>query len=157
MHCHQTPSQLSGSPRNSALFHQKSSLLCEPSHIRSHSTANTSLATRTVRCRPNKGSVKSHTKSIPAVLNRLSWSAGWCCFSYLPPSYPPERSIGIVTLTPPSQGTPRRPPLLRGGRNLCLRAKGISAKLPEMRSAEQMALVGEGVVSGGMDREKALS
>jgi hypothetical protein len=40
--------------------------------------------------RPIKGSVKCHANSIPAALSKLSCSPGWRCFSYLPPSYPPD-------------------------------------------------------------------
>ena len=41
-------------------------------------------------CAPIKGSVKCHANSIPAALSKLSCSPGWRCFSYLPPSYPPD-------------------------------------------------------------------
>ena len=51
--------------------------------------ANTLSAIRIAMC-PIKGSVKCHANSIPAALSKLSCSAGWRCFSYLPPSYPPD-------------------------------------------------------------------
>src|SRR5262249_6428594 len=40
---------------------------------------------------PIKGSIKCHSNSIPAALSKLSCSAGWRCFSYSRPSYPPEQ------------------------------------------------------------------
>ena len=80
-----------GYPCNS---HEESLLLCEPPHIRGRSTANT-LSTIRIAMRPIKGSVKCHANSIPAALSKLSCSPGWRCFSYLPPSYPPDpRALG---------------------------------------------------------------
>src|SRR6185369_17857290 len=47
------------------------------------------------RC-PIKGSIKCHSNSIPATLSKLSCSAGWHCFSYSRPSYPPEQPARLV-------------------------------------------------------------
>jgi hypothetical protein len=69
-------------------FHEESSLLCELSHIRKRRTGQYII--QTAIC-PIKGSIKCHTNSIPAALSKLSCSAGWRCFSYSPPSYPPEQ------------------------------------------------------------------
>ena len=78
-------------------FHEESSLLCELSHIRKVPHGQYTIPA--AKC-PIKGSIKCHSNWIPAALSKLSCSAGWRCFSYSRPSYPPEqpRTWWIVIL-----------------------------------------------------------